>query len=368
MNLFDLEALDAIVDNTDIDGGDDNPLSGEDGDASNSPERIHTPRSRSRSASPHRNQHRKRKTNIRGRNWVFTLNNPKRHGDELKSHLQSDARVRYFVFQLERGSNGTPHFQGYIEFNTSMRWSAVCNMLPGAWVDLRKGTPEDARKYATKDETRLDGPWEYGEFRGRQGRRSDLERAAELIEQKKSIRDVAKHYPSVFIRYHRGLREYQQLMTVNEEPRNFKTEVIVCFGDTGAGKTYWVYKDIEEKKYSVYTKENPRTKNHINWWTGYKQEDAVVIDDIEPDMWNSTELIRIMDAYECRVMIATGSYVQFRSKIIYITCRSHPVYWGDIEQLDAIKRRITHVYEFNERNGEHSKKEIDKYDPFKEIM
>ena len=48
--------------------------------------------------------------------WCFTMNNPLISGDDLAEKLKKAENVKGFVFQLEEGTNGTEHFQGYLEF------------------------------------------------------------------------------------------------------------------------------------------------------------------------------------------------------------------------------------------------------------
>ena len=59
---------------------------------------------------------------MQGCNWVFTLNNPQ--PEENPSFWPS----RYVVYQLERGEEGTPHYQGYIVFYSNKTLSAVKKM------------------------------------------------------------------------------------------------------------------------------------------------------------------------------------------------------------------------------------------------
>ncbi len=57
------------------------------------------------------------RVNLRGQRtcWLFTVNNPHAHGytnDSMVKLLTDDERIRYFVFQVEKGELGTVHYQG----------------------------------------------------------------------------------------------------------------------------------------------------------------------------------------------------------------------------------------------------------------
>ncbi len=90
---------------------------------------------------------------------VFTLNNPT---DPIPFDVE---KMDYLVYQREVGANGTPHFQGYCEFKIQKRLGAVKELLGGASVHIERrfGTQEQAIKYAKKEDTRVEGPWEFGE-------------------------------------------------------------------------------------------------------------------------------------------------------------------------------------------------------------
>lgn len=65
------------------------------------------------------------------RNFCFTLNNPTLSPDELVTKLSDDARVRYAIFQHERGATGTPHYQGYVELTKQLRFATAKNIING---------------------------------------------------------------------------------------------------------------------------------------------------------------------------------------------------------------------------------------------
>lgn len=133
-------------------------------------------------------------------NWVFTLNNP--DSDELPVN----DKVKYCIWQRERGEQGTEHLQGYVEFRNKCRLSAVRQWLPRAHWEVRRGSREQAKDYASKEESRVSGPWTRGEFiPSAQGRRTDLSRAVEIL-RTGGLAAVAREEPEVFIRHHRGLQ------------------------------------------------------------------------------------------------------------------------------------------------------------------
>lgn len=73
-----------------------------------------------------------------------------------------------FAFQLESApSTGYKHFQGYLELVSKHAHTWIQNRLNEDGLHFEylaeaKGSPAQAWGYATKEETRIDGPWTYG--------------------------------------------------------------------------------------------------------------------------------------------------------------------------------------------------------------
>jgi Putative viral replication protein. len=85
----------------------------------------------------------------------------------------NDPFVKDFVYQLERGENGTLHFQGYVRFMKNRTLDQVVAMLDCDWENRRENH-EVAFKYHTKEKTRVAGPWGCMSGVTAQGSRSDL--------------------------------------------------------------------------------------------------------------------------------------------------------------------------------------------------
>lgn len=97
------------------------------------------------------------------RAWVFTLNNPTAAEQAVIDALVEDRRAVFTAYQLEQGEAGTPHFQGYVIFADPRRLNWCRNTVSDrAHWEPRRGLHEQALDYATKADTRVDGPWIHG--------------------------------------------------------------------------------------------------------------------------------------------------------------------------------------------------------------
>ncbi|CAB96405.1 33.24 kDa master Rep protein [Subterranean clover stunt virus] len=90
--------------------------------------------------------------------WCFTLNNP-------LAPLSLHESMKYLVYQTEAGDNGTIHYQGYVEMKKRTSLVQMKKLLPGAHLEKRRGSQGEARAYAMKEDSRVEGPWEFGEFK-----------------------------------------------------------------------------------------------------------------------------------------------------------------------------------------------------------
>lgn len=142
------------------------------------------------------------------RAYVFTHNNPTQTHVAMEELMTSDPSVRYCVYQTESGTNNVRHYQGYVELKNPQRLSYMKKLLPGAHFEKRRGTRDQARDYAMKEDTRTEGPFEIGEWpAGGSGTRTDLNAAIVTATESLDIATVAKEHPVEFVKYSRGLAQ-----------------------------------------------------------------------------------------------------------------------------------------------------------------
>ncbi len=263
--------------------------------------------------------------NKRFYNWLFTINNPT--GADW-STIRNPDWCKYTMYQLELGENCTSHIQGYVELKTAKSLKGVKKILPTAHWEERRGTQEQAIKYCSKKETRVDGPFEQGEKK-EQGRRTDLEQiATDIIVEGKTISEIAKEYPVPYIRYCKGLIALKQEFMME---RSTTPDVWWVWGATGAGKSKWA----SEQKGTLYWKPLPG-----KWWDGYTQQDVIILDDLRKDCFKFHELLRLLDKYPLRAE-TKGGWVNINSpKIVITSCFKPTDFYEGREDINQLIRRI----------------------------
>lgn len=86
------------------------------------------------------------------RNWCFTWNNyPENYRATLATGFGTKSK---YIYQQEKGDNGTPHLQGYVEFGCGKRLSTLKKIEEKIHWEPRRGSKMEAVKYCSKKESR----------------------------------------------------------------------------------------------------------------------------------------------------------------------------------------------------------------------
>lgn len=262
------------------------------------------------------------KTPTRFRNWLLTEFN------ENFFKFYEHKCIKYEVYQIEKcPETGKLHKQSYIELKESVPLSWIKKNINNAvHAEPRRGSQDDAIKYCTKEDTRVEGPFEQGTIKA-QGARTDLDNVAELCKKKTPIKEIANEYPTTYIKYHRGI---EKLIALQYEHRTDAPRVEWLWGDTGVGKT----RTCVERHTSYYIKDSTK------WWDGYTQQEAIIIDDYNPDGYLDLRyLLKLTDRYHLLVE-NKGGYIPVNSPHIYITYDKPPNEIWHGKELEQISRRI----------------------------
>lgn len=261
--------------------------------------------------------------------YCFTLNNYE-DDDETRIKLFFEEKAAYAIYGREVApTTGTPHLQGYVHLKQKMRFNGFKDAIGDAChIEPAKGSDHQNFEYCSKS----GDFFEFGQ-KTSQGKRSDLETAVELLRETKSLKRVADEHPGTYLRYHRGFRDWKDLV-IPTIPRHTKTRVHVFVGPPGTGKSRAA---SDAAQGSVFRKQ------YGEWWDGYDEDDTVIIDDFYG--WiRHCELLRITDRYPHKVPIK-GGFKEFVPKDIFITSNKPISDWYDFGRIGAspaaLYRRIT---------------------------
>jgi len=281
-----------------------------------------------------------------GNRWVFTINFDTVIEEEQAAVVLPDYRppwipgqMTVMAWQWERApSTGRLHIQGYVRFVKRKRMQTVKNLFDreNMHLELAKSAEKTCIDYCTKEESRVAEGEQHGEVdeaAGIQGRRTDLETAADEIRGGAQMRDVAIAHPATFIRYQCGLYAFQAAVRT-PPPAQRDVTVTVLWGETGTGKTHRVmtmYPDI----YTVSAGRGP--------WDGYNDHPRILIDEFLDSQWPITTMNRILDKWryelDCRYRNKFAVWTE-----VFICSNSPPMSWYTNEPpmlQAALRRRIS---------------------------
>lgn len=117
--------------------------------------------------------------------------------------------IRYAIWQLERcPDTDRIHVQGYLELNGTKRLAGVKKLFwcDSVHVEKRRGTRLQAKEYCSKEDTKVQGPWEYGKWINGPGERSDLHAIAEAITDGADLRIIDSEFPEQAAKYNQWVR------------------------------------------------------------------------------------------------------------------------------------------------------------------
>lgn len=306
---------------------------------------------------------------MKARNWVFTLNNPSLTEFEK---ILTDQNLKCLLGVREVGSTGTMHYQGLLQLKNPRAISTLRNLIPRAHWEIQRGSKKESYTYVLKtldlealsgtsvvilnDEGSpfngaVDGPMESslprvigqgfdGTFAelvaGLEGKkkRSLEERLQEIrtkIHAGASEFEISEEHFSEWVRYRQSFKAFRIMC---EEPRSWKSKVIVIQGPTGTGKSKYCMEEHAEAYW----------KGRDQWWDGYEGQETVIIDEFYG--WIPFDLLlRLLDRYPLQVEVKGGK-VNFSAKLIIITTNKNPRMWYKDAYFPALARRVEEWWVF----------------------
>ena len=292
------------------------------------------------------------------RSWFCVLNNPqdvyegkpneiaeKCLDEWVRERPTRTGAVAYCV-----SAEGLIHLHMVLEDEQKARFSAVKKTYPKAHLERTKGNKEQAEDYINKR-----GKFEehgevvvylakYGEIKGSQGRRRDLEIIEDLLEQGKTPNEIFG-MSIAYRRYETMVREHFYQEKVKNTPVTRDVVVRWHIGKTGTGKSYERVKKIEEfGEEEVYV-----VSDYKNGFDKYNGEKVIFLEEFRGQMPYNI-LLMILDKYKIQVAARYSNVFSLWSEV-HITSTKPPesVYKDmvsddrNVDTLDQLKRRIAFV-------------------------
>lgn len=271
------------------------------------------------------------------RNWVFTWNNYTEEDLEYLHTLDTNGtldipEVKYVLYGKETApQTGTPHLQGLICFTNRVRRATVSKTLKNKCYIQECRDFEAAIRYCKKE-----GDWtEHGyppltqEARGARGKEAAQKKWNDTrnLAMEGKLEEVD---PQIFICHYGALKNIQKDYA-SRPPDCDSVTGLWIYGAAGVGKSRFVRDNYEAFYYKMANK----------WWDGYKREEIVLMEDIDPSHHFLGHHIKIWSDRYAFLAENKGGALYIRPRKFIITSQYHPNdIWQDTPTREAILRRF----------------------------
>lgn len=245
------------------------------------------------------------------RHLAFTWNNYQDvDWKDILVKAVTNLNVNYIIFGREVApTTGTPHLQGYMQFEKKKYFSTIVKYLPGCHISKAFGSSQDNINYCNKLDTEY---YEWGIVRsiarGRAKQQADWDFLLSKAE-KGDLTYIRENHPREFLIY---FNTFNKIKLANLHPEPVVRKCYWLFGKPGIGKSR-VCQQIWPDAY---------WKAANKWWDGYSGQQCVVLDDLGTDHL-SEYLKRWADRYKVSGEIKGGG-IGLTYDTFVVTSNFHP--------------------------------------------
>lgn len=304
------------------------------------------------------------------KSWFCVWNNPQETLEGEPSEIAEKALEMWISDKLTRtgavayciSAEGLHHLHMVLEDSHQARFSTLKNTYPKAHLEPTKGNKEQAEDYIQKK-----GKWEekgeqvlytarFGEIKGRQGQRKDLEIIEDMLQKGMNPRQIMEQNLS-YRKFDRMIKDAYYAKRSRETLFLREVKVYWHVGSSGSGKSYTANKLVEQygedEVYFLTDYEN-------GGFDGYCGEKILFMDEFRGQIRFST-LLGYLQGYKQQVHARFTNVIGLWDEV-HITSPLAPemVYENMVsnnKKVDSVKqllRRITEViYHYKDRDGYH---------------
>lgn len=329
------------------------------------------------------------KNDTTAKSWFCVLNHPEQHGYDgetpdavlekveaawIGAHPGGSSFLAYCMT-----TDGLQHVHAVLETGRTMRFSAVKKVFPAMHVEPTKGGKKDVEDYINKT-----GKFEdkneavictrsYGCIQARQGKRSDLDRIRELIEDgytpEEVFEDDIRHR-----RYESIVNKEFYMKRLKETPPEKEMRVYYHIGEPGSGKSH-VQIDLKELygRESVYV-----LTDYKNGFDGYNGEPVLFMDEFKGQMPFGL-LLSVLDRYPNDIPARYANKRALWTEVHITSVLPPDVLYGNMAEdlgrydvIEQLMRRLKSIIYHERRDGaylfyEMAAKDYSDYDALKAV-
>ena len=259
--------------------------------------------------------------------------------------------LKWSVGQVEQGHlKETPHIQFGICFdeNHAKRFYNIKKYFPCAYIAQARGSNFDIMKYCTKQDTRIEEPFQFGTI-GEMRSRTDKEEFYLALKAGADNFELLENFYSLTTTL--GFEKIDSMRDVvfnskyKTEFRNIETTFI--HGESGVGKTTFIYKEFGFEnvfRVSYYGKFQ---------FNGYRGEKILLLDEFSGQV-NLGWLNQILDGFPLKLEVKGGERIACFDKVFIVSNFSFSELYGKQQEenpklYETVFRRVHHIFRVNKK-------------------
>ena len=209
--------------------------------------------------------------------FLVTLNMPDKvtEWEELLL-LAEPLKAKYMVGQVEAApETGMKHWHVVLKLEKQTRCTALLKAF-GLGTNVKavtKGTEDTVIEYATKEESRIDGPYVFGQRPVQLSSKRDWDRIHEDVKAGRFDQVPA----DILIKHYGNLKAIRHDTIMGEPYNHHRCRGLWIMGKAGLGKSHFVNVFLKDRFKTV------QDKNLNKWFDGYVDQKVISIQDIDPN-------------------------------------------------------------------------------------
>lgn len=215
--------------------------------------------------------------------------------DSVRKFFENLEDCKYCCGQLEIGNKeNTKHIQSFVVFKNPKEFGRVQVLFPTAHIDVANGTNTQCRDYCTKNETKVEEPFEFGTFSEMRAR-TDVKNFFDLLDSGATDMELRELYPQLYLKEFKKLNELRLARRKEIYSKQCRdVEVTYIYGSSGVGKSTYVNGLVVND--SVFRVDS----FDKSAFTDYAGEDTLVIDEFK-GQFNLQFMNRLLDCFPLKV-------------------------------------------------------------------
>lgn len=266
------------------------------------------------------------------RNWLVTRNNFDADAKAWLQGLFTTTKAVYVCGQLEVNTSGVNHIQAFANYSNTKKLGGITVYDKFMHCDIVR-VNNGAHDYCMKDDTRVEGPWEFGVKPIQRNNKKDWE----SIWEKAKIGDIESIPKDILVKHYLSIKHIGKDNLKIKEATGLRGMWI--WGPSGIGKSRHARALAGDKFY-------PKMCN--KWWDGYQDEKVVIMDDVGLEHKGLGHHLKIWaDRYGFIMETKGGASTDSYDSFIVTSQYAIEEIFDDEKTVEALKRRFKVIHMMN---------------------